>query len=144
MICGIAQVLVFLHGGPGGGGPQLQKIFRSESYQIILFSQKRQVKAHHRVSIKNNSTEHLITDIEKLREHLNINEWIVFGGSWGSTLALVYAIAHPDRVKQLFVVFSWEEKKKTEWLYCKGASELFPEAHEKFLEPLSEEEKKTL
>ena len=100
--------------------------FRPRKVQIVLFSQRGAGKSTPSASIENNSTEHLTADIEKLREHLNINEWIVFGGSWGSTLALVYAIEHPDRVKQLVLrgIFMGR-KSEIDWLYCKGASELF-------------------
>ena len=115
-ICGNENGIpvVFLHGGPGGGiNANCRRFFDPEKYQIILFSQRGAGKSTPSASIENNSTEHLITDIEKLREHLNINEWIVFGGSWGSTLALVYAIAHPDRVKQLVLrgIFMGRKKK---------------------------------
>ena len=147
-ICGNESGIpvLFLHGGPGGGiNANCRRFFNPEKYMIILFSQRGAGKSTPSASIENNTTEHLIDDIEKLREHLNINRWIVFGGSWGSTLALVYAIAHPDHVKQLVLrgIFMGR-KSEIEWLYCKGASELFPEAHEKFLVPLNEEERKNI
>ena len=100
-ICGSENGIpvVFLHGGPGGGiNKNCRRFFNPEKYKIILFSQRGAGQSTPSASIENNTSQHLSADIEKLREHLAIDKWIVFGGSWGSTLALYYAIEHPERV----------------------------------------------
>ena len=135
--------IVFLHGGPGGGiNNNCRRFFDPKKYRVILFSQRGSGKSTPAASIENNTTDKLVEDMEKLREHLNVEKWIVFGGSWGSTLALVYAIRYPQRVARLILrgIFLGR-KKEIEWLYCKGASEMFPEAHEKFLKPLNTKER---
>ena len=93
------QPAVFLHGGPGGGlDPIHRRFYDPNAYRIVLFDQRGSGRSQPFASLEENTTWHLVEDIEKLREHTGINSWIVFGGSWGSTLALAYAEKHPDRV----------------------------------------------
>ncbi len=126
--------VVFLHGGPGGGTSAKQRRFFDPSrYRIILFDQRGCGKSRPHASLVDNTTWHLVSDIEKLRAHLGISRWQVFGGSWGSTLALAYAEQHPDRVSELvlrgiFLLRRWE----LEWFYQRGAGLFFPEAWSKF------------
>ncbi|MFZ5890941.1 MAG: prolyl aminopeptidase [Myxococcota bacterium] len=126
--------VVFLHGGPGGGtSPKQRRFFDPQRYRIVLFDQRGCGKSRPHASLVDNTTWHLVADIELLREHLGIPRWQVFGGSWGSTLALAYAEKHPDRVTELvlrgiFLVRRWE----LEWFYQSGTSLLFPDAWEKY------------
>lgn len=126
--------VVFLHGGPGGGtSPKQRRFFNPERYRIVLFDQRGCGKSRPHASLVDNTTWHLVQDIEILREHLGIARWQVFGGSWGSTLALAYAEKHPNHVTELvlrgiFLVRRWE----LEWFYQSGTSLLFPEAWEKY------------
>src|SRR6185436_18000636 len=121
---------VFLHGGPGGGtSPRQRRFFDPERYRIVLFDQRGCGKSRPHASLVDNTTPHLVADIEALRRHLGIERWLVFGGSWGSTLALAYAQKHPERVSELvlrgiFLLRRWE----LEWFYQAGASRFFPEA----------------
>lgn len=130
--------VVFLHGGPGGGiSPDHRKYFDPDHYRVILFDQRGCGRSQPFAELKENTTWDLVADIEKLREHLGIEKWIVFGGSWGSTLSLTYALTHPDRVKGLALrgIFMCREKE-IQWFYQEGASKLFPEAFQKYLEPI--------
>ncbi len=126
--------VVFLHGGPGGGtSPKQRRFFNPERYRIVLFDQRGCGKSRPHASLVDNTTWHLVQDIELLREHLGIARWQVFGGSWGSTLALAYAEKHPNQVTELvlrgiFLVRRWE----LEWFYQSGTSLLFPDAWEKY------------
>lgn len=126
--------VVFLHGGPGGGtSPKQRRFFNPQRYRIVLFDQRGCGKSRPHASLVDNTTWHLVQDIEALREHLGIARWQVFGGSWGSTLALAYAEKHPDRVTELvlrgiFLVRRWE----LEWFYQSGTSLLYPDAWEKY------------
>ncbi|HET9934598.1 MAG TPA: prolyl aminopeptidase [Polyangiaceae bacterium] len=126
--------VVFLHGGPGGGtSPKQRRFFDPERYRIVLFDQRGCGKSRPHASLVDNTTWHLVQDIETLREHLGIARWQVFGGSWGSTLALAYAEKHPNQVTELvlrgiFLVRRWE----LEWFYQSGTSLLFPDAWEKY------------
>src|SRR5919202_619178 len=102
--CGNPQgaPVVFLHGGPGGGIiPDYRRFFDPEAYRIVLFDQRGAGKSTPHASLEENTTWHLVEDIEKIREHLGVDAWVVFGGSWGSTLALAYAQKHADRVRAL-------------------------------------------
>jgi proline iminopeptidase len=134
---------VFVHGGPGGGtDPKQRRFFDPERYRIILFDQRGCGKSTPHASLNDNTTWHLVADMEALREHLGISKWLVFGGSWGSTLGLAYAQKHPDRVTELvlrgiFLLRRWE----LEWFYQEGTSALFPDAWEKYLEPIPEAER---
>ena len=130
--------VVFLHGGPGAGSdPKQRRFFDPERYRIVLFDQRGSGKSTPHACLEENTTWDLVKDIEKLREHLGIERWQVFGGSWGSTLALAYAEAHPTRVSELvlrgiFMLRRWE----LEWFYQEGCSRLFPDAWEKYLAPI--------
>jgi proline iminopeptidase len=127
--------VVFLHGGPGGGSEGKQRRFFDPAvYRIVLFDQRGCGKSTPFASLEHNTTWHLVADTEKLREHLGIARWQVFGGSWGSTLALAYAQTHPERVTELvlrgiFLLRQWE----IDWFYQDGTSHLFPDAWESYL-----------
>ncbi len=135
--------VVFLHGGPGGGtSPWNRRFFDPERYRIILFDQRGCGQSTPHVSdpeadLRFNTTWHLVADMELLRKNLAIERWQVFGGSWGSTLALAYAQAHPDAVTELVLrgIFT-VRRHEVEWLYEGGAAALFPDAWEGFLAPV--------
>jgi proline iminopeptidase len=129
---------VFLHGGPGAGTePRQRGFFDPARYRIVLFDQRGCGKSTPHASLEQNTTWDLTADIEKLREHLGIERWLVFGGSWGSTLALAYAQQHPERVTELVLrgIFMLR-KRELSWFYQDGACQLFPDAWEKYLEPI--------
>jgi len=135
--------VVFLHGGPGGGTSAKDRcFFNPEKYKIILFDQRGAGKSTPSASIEENTTWDLVTDIEKIREFLKVDKWHVFGGSWGSTLSLAYAQAHPDRVKSLVLrgIFTLR-KSELSFFYQNGTSHLFPEAWEEYLAPIPEAER---
>lgn len=137
------QPVVFLHGGPGGGiSPDHRRYFDPNHYRIILFDQRASGSSTPIAELRENSTWDLVADIEKIREHLGIRKWHVFGGSWGSTLALTYAIKHPDRVSALVLrgIFLCRPSE-VEWFYQEGASQLFPDVWESFLAPVPESER---
>jgi proline iminopeptidase len=130
--------VVFLHGGPGSNtDPGHRGYFDPEAYRIILFDQRGAGKSEPHASLNNNTTWHLVSDIERLREKLGIDKWVVFGGSWGSTLSLSYAITHPERVKALVLrgIFLCR-KKEVHWFYQHGAHHLFPDEWERYLKPI--------
>lgn len=129
--CGNPQgrPVVFLHGGPGGGvSPDHRRFFDPKHYHIILFDQRGSGKSTPAAELRENSTWDLVKDIETIREHLGVKDWIVFGGSWGSTLALAYAETHPERVKGLILrgIFLCRPSE-IKWFYQFGASEIFPD-----------------
>lgn len=129
---------LFLHGGPGSGtDPSHRSYFHPQKYRIILMDQRGAGKSTPHASLKDNTTWHLVADIEKLREFLHIDRWLVFGGSWGSTLALAYAESHPQRVKALILrgIFLGR-KKEFHWFYQFGAHHIFADEWEKYLEPI--------
>jgi len=136
---------VFVHGGPGGAtDPKMRCFFDPKRYRIILFDQRGCGKSRPHASLVDNTTWHLVEDMEKLREHLGIERWLIFGGSWGSTLALAYAQTHPQRVTELvlrgiFMLRRWE----LEWFYQNpgGAGALFPDMWEHYVEPIPENER---
>lgn len=135
--------VVFLHGGPGGGAsPRHRRLFDPDRYRIVIFDQRgcgRSVPhcADPEADLAVNTTWHLVADIERLREHLGIDRWMVFGGSWGSVLGLAYAQTHPDRVTELVLRgVAALRKKELDWLYGGGAGMLFPEHWARFLEPV--------
>ena len=135
--------VVFLHGGPGGGtDPKQRRFFDPDKYRIVLFDQRGCGKSTPYASLEENTTWDLVSDIEKLREHLGIERWQVFGGSWGSTLALAYAEKHPDRVTELVLrgIFLLR-KKEIDWFYQEGASIIFPDAWEPYLAHIPEAER---
>lgn len=130
--------VVFVHGGPGGGtDPQHRRFFDPRKYRIILFDQRGCGKSLPHASIENNTTWHLVADMEKIRERFKISKWQVFGGSWGSTLSLAYAIKHADKVTELVLrgIFM-VRRKELQWFYQEGTSEMFPDAWEGYLKPI--------
>jgi len=126
---------VFLHGGPGGGSsPKHRRQFNPDKYKILVFDQRGCGQSTPFASLEANTTWHLVADIEKLRtEVARVEKWLVFGGSWGSTLSLAYAQTHPDRVTELVLrgIFLFHQNE-LDWLYKYGASELFPEGWDDF------------
>ncbi|ANM63063.1 proline iminopeptidase [Arabidopsis thaliana] len=135
--------VVFLHGGPGGGtAPSNRRFFDPEFYRIVLFDQRGAGKSTPHACLEENTTWDLVNDIEKLREHLKIPEWLVFGGSWGSTLALAYSQSHPDKVTGLVLrgIFLLR-KKEIDWFYEGGAAAIYPDAWEEFRDLIPENER---
>jgi proline iminopeptidase len=135
--------VVFLHGGPGGGvSPKNRQYFDPQHYRIILFDQRGSGQSKPHAELKENTTWDLVADIEKIREHLKISKWHVFGGSWGSTLALAYAETHPEKVKSLCLrgIFMCR-KKEIDWFYQKGASFIFPDLWEPYQNHIPETER---
>lgn len=129
---------LFLHGGPGGGCDSRSRRFHDPAaYRIVLFDQRGCGRSRPLGELRDNTTWHLVADIERLRVHLGIERWQVFGGSWGSTLALAYAETHPERVSELILrgIFLLR-RSELEWFYQHGASEIFPDAWEEFLRPI--------
>ena len=127
--------VVFLHGGPGGGlVPEYRRFHDPNAYRVVLFDQRGSGRSTPHASLEENTTWHLVDDIERLREHLGIDAWQVFGGSWGSTLALAYAETHPQPVKELVLrgIFLCRPNE-IQWFYQEGASAIFPEVWEEFL-----------
>jgi len=135
--------VVFLHGGPGGGcTPTQRRLFDPEKYRILLFDQRGCGRSTPYASLEANTTWHLVADIERLREMIGVDKWMVFGGSWGSTLALAYAQEHPERVTELVLrgIFTLRRSELL-WYYQEGASWIFPDKWEGFLAPIPEEER---
>ncbi len=127
--------ILFIHGGPGGGcSPKHRQYFDPNHYRIILFDQRGAGRSTPLACLENNTTKHLISDIEKLRQHLSIDKWHIFGGSWGSTLALAYASEHANRCISMILrgIFLMEEAEIEWFLY--GVKNIFPEAWEQFAE----------
>ena len=130
--------VVFLHGGPGAGcEPYHRQFFDPEKYRIVLFDQRGAGRSTPHAELDNNNTQALIDDIEAIRNELGIERWLVFGGSWGSTLALAYAQAHPQQVLGLILrgIFLCRQRE-IDWFYQEGASRIFPDIWQKFLEPI--------
>ena len=137
---------VFLHGGPGGGGStNVRRFFDPEIYRIIIFDQRGCGRSLPHGCLENNTTWDLVEDIEKLKIKLDVSKWLVFGGSWGSTLSLAYAQTYPNSVSELILrgIFMLREKE-LRWFYQYGASEIFPEAWDEFLKPIKENERGNL
>jgi proline iminopeptidase len=135
--------VVFLHGGPGGGLiANYRRYFNPDKWRIILFDQRGCGKSTPFAELKENTTWDLVADIETLRTHLLINRWAVFGGSWGSTLALSYAIKHPLACTELFLrgIFLLR-KKEIDWFYQEGCSKIYPDAWEGYIAPIPKEER---
>jgi len=135
--------VVVLHGGPGGGSsPAMRRFFNPDVYRIVIFDQRGSGKSTPHASLDHNTTQDLINDIEILRESLQIRRWQIFGGSWGSTLALAYAQAHRDRVSELVLrgIFMLRDKE-LKWFYQHGASEIFPDLWQHYLAPIPEAER---
>jgi proline iminopeptidase len=134
---------VFLHGGPGSGcSPKHRRLFDPARYRVLLFDQRGCGRSKPHASLDNNTTWHLVADIERLRNLMGVERWLVFGGSWGSTLALAYAETHPARVSELVVrgIFTLRREELL-WYYQNGASWLFPDLWEAFVAPIPESER---
>lgn len=135
--------VVFLHGGPGGGSDAKQRrFFDPKAYRIVLFDQRGCGKSTPHACLEENTTWDLVADIERLREHLGLARWQVFGGSWGSTLALAYAQTHPERVTELVLrgIFLLR-KQEIDWFYQRGTSAIFADYWEAYLAPIPEDER---
>ncbi|MBX9688778.1 MAG: prolyl aminopeptidase [Candidatus Obscuribacterales bacterium] len=138
--------IVVLHGGPGGGTqPSYRRLFDPQLYRIIMFDQRGCGRSLPFASLKFNTTWHLVRDIEALRKHCGVEQWAVFGGSWGSTLSLAYAETHPERVTQLILrgIFLGR-KSELDWLYQFGASAIFPDYWQQYLEQIPRDERKDM
>jgi proline iminopeptidase len=137
------QPVVFLHGGPGGGIiPDYRRYFDPLVYRIVLIDQRGSGLSRPHASLEQNTTWDLVEDIERVREHLGIDSWQVFGGSWGSTLALAYSQTHPTRVRQLVLrgIFLCRPKE-IRWFYQEGANWIFPDVWEQYVNVIPPEER---
>ncbi|OCX61696.1 prolyl aminopeptidase [Thioclava sp. SK-1] len=137
------QPVVVFHGGPGGGAsPAMRRYFDPMHYRIILFDQRGCGLSKPTASIEANTTWHLVADIEQIRQTLGVSRWLVFGGSWGATLSLIYAETHPDRVQGLILrgVFL-ATKSEIQWFYGGGAGRFFPDVWRRFCDAIPEEER---
>lgn len=135
--------ILFLHGGPGGGiSPDHRRYFDPKFYRIILFDQRGCGRSRPFAELQENTTWDLVADIEKIRLHLGVAKWHVFGGSWGSTLALSYAIKHPENISALILrgIFLCRPSE-IKWFYQEGASQLFPDLWEEYLKPIPNSER---
>ncbi len=138
-----AKPAVFLHGGPGGTiNPSQRRLFDPALYDVVLFDQRGCGKSTPHAGIEANTTWHLVADIERLRVLMGIEKWLVFGGSWGSTLGLAYAETHPERVTELVLRGIYTvTKPELDWYYQFGVSEMHPEKWERFVAPIPEAER---
>jgi proline iminopeptidase len=137
--------VVFLHGGPGAGLiPDYRRFFDPQAYRVILFEQRGAGRSTPHASLVDNTTWHLVQDIETIREQFGIEQWLVFGGSWGSTLSLAYAVTHPERVRGLVLrgIFLCRPKE-IRWFYedSQGASAIFPDNWEQYVSLIPEDER---
>lgn len=135
--------VVFVHGGPGGGcDPKHRRFFDPARYRIVLFDQRGCGRSTPHASLEQNTTWDLVDDMERIRARLGIDRWMVFGGSWGSTLGLAYAEKHPERVTELVLrgIFLLR-RREIDWFYQEGTSRMFPEAWEQYLAPIPESER---
>lgn len=135
--------VLFVHGGPGAGcEPYHRRFFDPRLYRIILFDQRGCGRSTPHAELDGNTTQALVADIEAIREHLGVERWMLFGGSWGSTLGLAYAETHPERVLGLILrgIFLCRPHE-IRWFYQEGASRLFPDYWEAYLEPIPEAER---
>jgi proline iminopeptidase len=137
-----AKPAVFLHGGPGAGfGPAHRRLFDPAKYDVLLFDQRGCGRSIPHAGLEANTTWHLVEDIERLQAMAGVEKWLVFGGSWGSTLALAYAQSHPQRVSELVLrgIFTFRQRE-VDWLYRYGASEVFPDKWQEFVGAVAPEE----
>jgi proline iminopeptidase len=137
---------LFVHGGPGGGGDvNARRFFDPKRYRIVVFDQRGSGRSRPHASLEANTTWHLVADMERLRNHLQLPRWLVFGGSWGSTLALAYAETHPQAVSELVLrgIFLLRQVE-LQWFYQSGASLLFPDQWEKYVAPIPRAERHDL
>ncbi|WP_034763245.1 MULTISPECIES: prolyl aminopeptidase [unclassified Hyphomonas] len=138
--------VIALHGGPGGGSsPEMRRFFDPERYRIFLFDQRGCGRSTPHSELRENTTWDLVDDIEALRDHVGVSQWLVFGGSWGSTLSLAYGVTHPERtlglvLRGIFLV----SKPEVQWFYQSGASRLFPDAYDRYVVPIPEDERDDL
>lgn len=135
--------VLFIHGGPGGGTSSFNRcFFDPEKYRIILFDQRGCGLSTPHAELKDNTTGHLVSDIEKIREHLHIDEWLLFGGSWGSTLSLLYAESFPERVSGMILrgIFLCRDRD-IHWFYQEGASAIFPDYWKEYQKVIPREER---
>lgn len=140
------EPIVFLHGGPGAGcEAHHRRFFDPDKYRIILFDQRGCGRSRPHAELENNTTWDLLADMETIRQHLGIEQWSLFGGSWGSTLALAYAQTHADRVKGLILrgIFLTREQD-IHWFYQQGASRVFPDYWQDFIEPVAEADRSNM
>ena len=138
--------VVVVHGGPGGGSsPAMRRYFDPNVYRVILFDQRGCGHSRPHAEVENNTSWHLVADMEQIREVLKVKQWVIFGGSWGSTLALLYAQAHKERVLGLILrgIFLCRQQD-FHWLFQEGASHIFPDYWEDFLKPIPPAERKDL
>lgn len=138
--------VIVLHGGPGGGcSPSMRRYFDPKVFRVVLFDQRGCGRSRPHASVNNNTTWDLVADIELIRKTLGIEQFIVFGGSWGATLALIYGISHPDRVRQLVLrgVFTMT-KAELDWFYGGGAGQFWPETWARFVDMIPEDERDDL
>ena len=138
-----AKPAIFLHGGPGGGiSPDHRRLFDPERYDVLLFDQRGCGRSTPHASLDANSTWHLVADIERLRVMMGVDQWLVFGGSWGSALALAYAQSHPAHVSELVLrgIFTLR-RQEIDWYYQEGASRIYPDKWERFLAPIAEKDR---
>ena len=138
--------VIFLHGGPGGGiTPMYRQYFDPQQWRIVMFDQRGCGQSTPYAELRENTTWDLVSDIEKLRQHLDIEKWVVFGGSWGSTLALTYSQTHPDSCKGLILrgIFMLR-MSEIRWFYQEGASYIYPDAWEEYLKPIPPAERDDL
>lgn len=135
--------VLFVHGGPGSGcEPYHRQFFDPEIYRVVLFDQRGAGRSSPHASLENNTTQALVADMEALREYLGIEQWMLFGGSWGSTLSLVYAETHPEQVLGLILrgIFLCRPEE-IRWFYQHGAHHVFPDFWEDYLRPIPPEER---
>ena len=138
--------VIVLHGGPGGGcSPVMRRYFDPKKYRIVLFDQRGCGRSRPLASVKNNTTWDLVADIERIRSVLSIDAWAVFGGSWGATLALLYAQSHPDHVTHIVLrgVFLMTQRE-LDWFYGGGAGQFWPDAWARFVEKIPQDERNDL
>ncbi len=138
-----AKPAVFVHGGPGGGiSPAHRGLFDPELYDVLLFDQRGCGRSTPHASLDANTTWHLVADIERLRKLAGAEQWLVFGGSWGSTLSLAYAQTHPERVSELVLRGIYMcSRSELDWFYQFGVSQLFPDKYERLVAPIPEAER---
>ncbi len=141
-----AKPAIFLHGGPGGGtNPSQRRVFDPALYDVVLFDQRGCGKSTPHACLEANTTWHLVADMERLRKQFGIEKWLVFGGSWGSTLALAYCETHPERVSEIVLRGVYTvTKPELDWFYQHGVSEMFPDKWERFIAPIPPEERHDL
>lgn len=138
--------VVFVHGGPGGGTqPLYRRFFDPDRYRIVLFDQRGCGRSTPHAELEHNNTWALVSDMERLREHLDIKAWVVFGGSWGSTLSLAYSQNHPDRCLAIILrgIFLLRQQE-LEWFYQDGANRMFPDAWQRYYHAIPEAERDDL